>query len=83
VVFHGTDAMRAWAHRSCCLGRTLALRLAEPEGDDRRLPVRLVHLTRPVRNHLPCNAGVSLDPAQIAGDDAGGLLDLWTRLQRA
>ena len=84
VVFHGTDAMRAWSHRSCCLGRILELRLADDPGDV-RLPVRLIHLTRPVRGHLPCQAGLSLDRGMDGRPPpgAGPVLDLWTRLQKA
>jgi hypothetical protein len=82
VVFHGTDALRAWSHRSCCLGKTLELRLTE-EPSEVALPVRLIHLTRPVRGHLPCQAGVSLDRGPDGRDAAGPVLDLWTRLQGA
>jgi hypothetical protein len=82
VVFHGTDAMRAWSHRSCCLGRTLELRVAG-KPDEVRLPVRLIHLTRPVRGHLPCRAGVSLDRGMDGRPTPGPVLELWTRLQGA
>ncbi len=83
VVFYGTDAARAWEHRRCCLGATVALGLAGPRAVEGTLPVRLIHLTRPVDGHLPCNAGVSLERERLGPDDVERLLDLWTRLQKA
>jgi hypothetical protein len=81
VVFHGTDAMRAWAHRSCCLGETLRLRLTESGEGLHHIPVRLVHVTRPVDGHVPCFAGLSLAREHLDPENVEQLLRLWTRLE--
>lgn len=83
VAFHGTDAKRAWSHQHCCLGGTLHLKLSGPDRDPCALPVRLIHLTRPVDGHLPCFVGLSLDRARLGPHDIERLLELWSRLQGA